>query len=267
MIGFRLGDSTMSWQAYDHYIYALVALIGTLGGALLLLWALRAKRWATFTQSFCGLVPPFINILGVLFGLTLAFLANDTWNAHDRAVAAVSREADALESIGILARHLSSGNRVAVRDAERSYATAVIEEWPLLAARSSSTAAGRRGNDLLAVLSDPVVVADAGALVSGQQIALVMILRDSRSTRVTLSQTHVNPLKWAGMAILGFLTMVSTAVAHIERPRAMVLAVSIFGLAAAPMAVIVLIHGNPFQVPAAVSDAPLREALGELQRM
>ncbi|MCO6180915.1 DUF4239 domain-containing protein [Ciceribacter sp. RN22] len=256
----------MSWQAYDHYLYALIALIGTLGGALLLLWVLRAKRWAAHTRSFSGLVPPFINILGVLFGLTLAFLANDTWSARDRAIAAVSREADAIESIAILADHLPASYGITIKDAERAYVRAMIEEWPLLAARSTSAAAAGSGDHLLSLLSDPVVVAQAGTVISGQQITMAMVLRDSRSTRIALSQTHVNPLKWAGMAILGFLTMVSTAFAHLDRPRAMILAVGIFGLAAAPMAVIVLIHGNPFQAPAAVSAAPLHEALWRLQQ-
>lgn len=46
-------------------------------------------------RSLEGVAPPFINIVGVLFALTLAFLANDTWSAHDRAMGAVYREADA----------------------------------------------------------------------------------------------------------------------------------------------------------------------------
>lgn len=59
-------------------------------------WVMRTPRWAPWVHSLRGVVPPFINIIGVLFGLTLAFLANDTWSAHDRATNAVYKEADAL---------------------------------------------------------------------------------------------------------------------------------------------------------------------------
>jgi len=88
-----------------------------------------------------------------------------------------------------------------------------------------------------------------------------MQIRQSRDERIALSQTHVNPLKWLGMAFLGFLTMISVAAVHIGAPRAMILSVSLFALAAAPTAVIVLIHGNPFQGFAAVSEAPIAAAL------
>ena len=63
------------------------------------------------------------------------------------------------------------------------------------------------------------------------------------------------------MAFLGFLTLLSVAAVHLANMRAGMLAVWLFALAAAPSAAIVLIQGNPFQEPAAVSPAPLIEAL------
>jgi len=43
------------------------------------------------------------------------------------------------------------------------------------------------------------------------------------------------------------------------------LAVAIFALASAPTAVIVLVHGNPFQQPAAVTPAPLVATLSTIR--
>ncbi len=247
----------MNVQAYDHYLFAAAALIGTFAGAILLLRLLAAHRWAERVQGMAGVVPPFINVLGVLFGLTLAFLANDTWNAHDRALSAVNREADALRSITIIAGHLPPADMQMVQAVSCGYARAAVAEWPLLARRSSSAEAGAAADRLLATMSDPALMAAAGPAAGDQTIALAMAVRDGRETRLSLSQTHVNPLKWAGMAVLGFLTMVSVAVVHIGTPRAMRVAVNLFALASAPTAVIVLVHGNPFQPPAAVSPEPL----------
>lgn len=256
----------MNWQTYDHYLFAAAALVGTFVAAFLLIRALEAPRWAAHVAGVAGVVPPFINVLGVLFGLTLAFLANDTWSAHDRALAAVNHEADALHAIAVLARHLPAADAARVTDATMGYARAAVEEWPMLSQRRSSPAAGAAADHLLEVLSEPRLLAESGPAVAGQEIALALGVRDGRDTRLSLSQTHVNPLKWAGMAVLGFLTMVSVAVVHVGAPPGgrlgpMRVAVAIFALASAPTAVIVLVHGNPFQLPAAVSSAPLEAIL------
>ncbi|MGA7981983.1 MAG: hypothetical protein WCA32_17385 [Chromatiaceae bacterium] len=247
----------MDWGAYDYYVFASAALLGTIAAAAGLLWALRRERWRTQAESLAGVAAPFINVVGVLFGLTLAFLANDTWNAHDRALAAVDREADALRSITILAGHLPAADADRARNAVQLYARAAVEEWPMLARRQTSSDAARTADDLLDVLAASRIATTGGPSVSQAAIALALAVRDGRQTRLALSQTHVNPLKWAGMAFLGFLTMLSVALVHVGSLRPLVASVTIFALASAPTAVIVLIHGNPFQPPAAVSPAPL----------
>lgn len=247
----------MDWLAYDYYLYAGAALLGTFVAAGLLVWVLNAPRWAARVADMAGVVPPFINVLGVLFGLTLAFLANDTWNAHDRALAAVNREADSLRAISILASHLPDEDAARMRLAIGAYARSALAEWPLLSRREASAGAATAADRLLSTLSEPRLLAESGSAVSNEEVALAIAVRDGRETRLALSQTHVNPLKWMGMAVLGFLTMVAVAVVHIGSPRAMRLAVALFALASAPTAVIVLVHGNPFQQPAAVSPRPL----------
>jgi cytosine/adenosine deaminase-related metal-dependent hydrolase len=87
-------------------------------------------------------------------------------------------------------------------------------------------------------------------------------VRDSRDQRIALSQTHVNPLKWLGMAFLGLVTMLSVAAVHVEQPRAALVAILLFAAAAAPTAAIVLVQGNPFQQPTTVSPAPIIAVYG-----
>ena len=82
-----------------------------------------------------------------------------------------------------------------------------------------------------------------------------------REIRVGLSRTQVNPLKWLTMALAGFLTLSSIAVVHIESPSAALTSIVVFGLAAAPTAAIVPIHGNPFLPPSEVKPRLIREAL------
>ncbi len=128
----------LDWQIHDHYGLALLAVLGTLLAVLLLQWLIQRSPWAARLQSLQGVAPPFINIVGVLFGLTLAFLANDTWSAHDRAMNAVYREADALRSIAALADTLPAPLRERVRGAVADYARGSAGEWSQLAHRGEN---------------------------------------------------------------------------------------------------------------------------------
>lgn len=255
----------LEWHTYDHYGLALLAVAGTLAATLGIQWFIQRSRWAAWARSLEGVAPPFINIIGVLFGLTLAFLANDTWSAHDRAMNAVYREADALRSIAALAVTLPEPLRERVHGAISRYAQASADEWPRLAQRTEAREVVGRGDALLGLLASAEVGEEAGDNVQALMLRKATEIRSDRDLRVALSQTHVNPLKWIGMAFLGFLTLVSVAVVHVERPRAALVAVVLFALAAAPTAAIVLVQGNPFQSPSWVTPAPIEAVVRELR--
>ncbi|HLN22885.1 MAG TPA: DUF4239 domain-containing protein [Patescibacteria group bacterium] len=247
---------------YDYYLYAAVALIGTFAGAWFLLWVTQRSRHAPVIHSFRGVSPPFVGVIGVLFALTLAFLGNDTWNARDRALNAVFQEADSLRGIQALAEPLPSAARIGIDDAVRGYARVTIgEEWPLLAMRRSSSAASDQLDKLLALVASDAVASHLSPAVQSLMLQQVIQVRTTRSLRIALSQTHVNPLKWLGMAVLGFLTMITIAMIHVDQARAEILAVMLFAVAAAPTAAIVLVQGNPFQRPAAITSAPIATLL------
>ncbi|MBF0323615.1 MAG: DUF4239 domain-containing protein [Alphaproteobacteria bacterium] len=249
-------------RTHDHYVLAAVALFGTLAAAAAFLWLAHRSRLAPWIASFRGLSPPFVNVVGVLFALTLAFLANDTWNAHDRAVTAVYHEAGALRTIRALAVELPEASRDGLdRAIDRYVAIVVAEEWPLLAKRRASAAAIDALAVLQAELSRPVIAQALAPAAHAQMLQQAMEARDARETRIALSQTHVNPLKWLGMAFLGLLTLISIAMVYVDQPKAELLAIALFAAAAAPTAAIVLIQGNPFQPPGAASPAPLQALL------
>lgn len=248
---------------YDHYGYAAIALLGTFFGAWFLLWVTLRSPWAERIRLWRGVSPPFLGVVGVLFALTLAFLANDTWNAHDRALNAVYQEADGLRGIDALAEHLPPPVKAGVVGAVRDYACITVnEEWPLLARRQSSRLAAEHLDGLLALLSGPDIAAVTPPGVHGLMLAQATQVRAARGARIALSQTHVNPLKWLGMAFLGFLTMISIAMVHVDQARAEILAMAIFAAAAAPTAAIVLVQGNPFQPPTVVHAGPIKALAG-----
>jgi hypothetical protein len=54
-------------------------------------------------RSFKAISPGMLPVLGIIFGLFVAFIAAQVWGDSDRANAAVDREASALRSVVILA--------------------------------------------------------------------------------------------------------------------------------------------------------------------
>lgn len=253
--------TTSLFVAYDHYVLAAIALVGTFAAALALWAATRHWRHATWVNSLRGLSPPFVNVIGVLFALTLAFLGNDTWNAHDRAATAIQHEAGALGSILALTEALPAPEHARIDALVRAYAKAAANEWTALAARDTDPATAQAMAALVSALAQPALAAHLAPSAAAEALRQAMLARDARETRAALSRTHVNPLKWLGMAFLGLLTMIAIAMVYVDQPRAELLAVVLFATAAAPTAAIVLIQGNPFQPPGAVSSAPLA-ALG-----
>jgi hypothetical protein len=250
-----------TWHVYDHYAYAFVAMGGTFAAVWVIGWLMQHPRWSPWVHSLRGVVPPFINIIGVLFGLTLAFLANDTWSAHDRAMNAVYKEADALRSLMVFSGKLPEPMGTQFRADLANYANASADEWTNLAHRTSSLAVSARADHLLTTIGSATMLTAVGDNVQALMLRKASDIRDERDLRIGLSQTHINPLKWLGMAFLGLVTLISVAVVHAENARAAMVAILLFALAAAPTAAIVLIQGNPFQQPSSVSPDPIRAAV------
>ncbi len=255
------GIGLREFVAYDQHFYAATALIGTFVAAQVLFWSMRRPRWAEAIAAAQGIVPPFINVIGVLFGLTLAFIANDAWSAHERALDGVRREADALRNLQIFAQKLPDPEQARLRGVLIDYARSAAAEWPLLAGRTASPEAARTADALLSLLAARPIEDAVGASLSAIMLGQGVEARENRQMRLALSQTHINPLKWLGMALLGLATMISVAAAHIGAPRAAAFAVALFAIAAAPMAAIVLAQSNPFAPPMAVAPAPFLELI------
>ncbi len=244
--------------AYDHFFFAALAIFGSIGGAWFLIWFSQKSRYATWAHSLRGVAPNFLSVVGVMFALNLVFLANDTWHARDRALDAVYQEADSLSAILVLAGHLPEPARAEVAAALRGYANAAATyDWPAFARRRASPEAGAALDALLSVISSRDVSRGLAQGVYAEMVRQALAVRTARETCISVSQTHVNPLKWMSMAFLGFVMMISLVAVHVDAGRAEIFALALFVAAAAPTAAIVLIQGNPFQAPAAVSVTPI----------
>ncbi len=247
--------------AYEHYIYATLALVGTALAVLGLALVLRHERSRARLEPLAQMTPSLLTILGLLFGLTLAFIANDTWTSRARASDAVLREADGLRALSVMAAEQAPMLGLSIGDSIREYGHALVNEWPSLSARQRDQAVTRAGDRLLDTVASAAVARSAGPNMQALMLDKVLELRADHDLRVNLAQTHLNPLKWTGMAFLGLVTLIGLAALHLDKPKSGIAAMILFATAAAPEAAIVLVQGNPFQAPVAVSAQPLSDAL------
>jgi hypothetical protein len=253
---------TIDMGPYDQYLLALIVVVGTYAAVVAVLWTTQRSRYAPAIKTFHGIAQNFLTVINVIFALNLAFLANDTWNARDRALNAVFQEAGNLRSLVDLAVDLPDPIRSEVTEAVGRYAALTVgDEWRRLGRRQSSEAVSAQLDALVALLSTNRVAHAVNSSAHALMLRQAIEIRSTRDLRIALSRTHVNPLKWLGMVFLGFLTMISIAMVHVDQPRAQFLSVLLFATAAAPTAAIILIHGNPFQHPLAVSPTPIATVL------
>ena len=130
---------------HDQYFFAVLVLVGTYGSAFLLLWLAQRSAYAGQIKTFRGIAQNFLTVINVLFALNLAFLANDTWSAHDRALNTVFQEAGRLRTIMDLSERLPDETRAEVVAAIRDYARLTVDtEWAMLGRRQSSVAVSDR---------------------------------------------------------------------------------------------------------------------------
>jgi Protein of unknown function (DUF4239) len=76
--------------------------------AIIIFAAVSTLATGARAKSFQAISPGMLPVLGIIFGLFVAFTAAQVWNDNDRASAAVSREAGALRAVMLLAAGLPS---------------------------------------------------------------------------------------------------------------------------------------------------------------
>src|SRR5690349_2472354 len=104
-----------------------------------LLATVRAFANDERAKSFKSISPGMLPVLGIIFGLFVAFTAAQVWNDNDRASFAVSRESSALRDAVLLAAGLPDEQQARLRSLVRDYVQhAAAVEWPQMARGAAS---------------------------------------------------------------------------------------------------------------------------------
>lgn len=214
-------------------------------------------------KSFKAISPGMLPVLGILFGLFVAFTAAQVWSDNDRAGAAVSREASALRAAVLLAAGLPAEQEARLRGLVRGYVEQTVKaEWPDMARQAASLKAS------------PPALAEALQLVvgmtpqgPGQQtaqreiIAALQSALDARRQRIIVSQAEVNPVKWWCLYLQAICELLVIAAVHCDNRLASAIAMGLFATGVAASVLLIAAHDRPFTGQISISPEPLLQIM------
>lgn len=212
-------------------------------------------------QKMSGIVAPFFSSVAILFGLLTGFLASDVGERGRHAVRAVQAEASEIRNVYSLSV-ASASDMTDIRTALKIYVNSVLqEEWSAMISGRTSPRTETAYDSVLREVSDPGITRDAGAPVHTALLSAVVRAGTARSERLSIAADQTNDLKWVTVLILGLLTQVGLALVHLDRPRAMLTALVVFGSAAIVALGLIALQEHPYDGAFRVSTAPLEQLL------
>lgn len=218
----------------------------------------RAKA---FTAVSPGVLPP----LSLVFALLVGFLAAQVWNDRDRAAGTVNREASALRAAVLLAAAFPGETERTLRDLiHRHIEQTVSDEWPAMAHRSATLAIVPA--QLAEALRLALTLTPNGQSQAAAQRELITSLQsafDARRQRVVLSESSLNPVKWAGLLLEAGFLLIAIALVHSGNRLANRIVLAIFASAIGVAILLIASHSLPFTGEIAVKPTVLQQVMPE----
>lgn len=246
----------MSTITANPAIFSVPFLLIVLGIGLLLVWVAEKSPAARFLHRNAGVVAPFSNLLALLFGLFVAFLANDIFIHAEHARASIAREADAVRVILNISDGLGERGRTLRQQVADLGKVSTGEDW-----RSEQQIAAADAQSLK-MLREVMFgeLAATDVFVRHAIEAEIKDIRGARRERIAVAHSRTSALKWIAAFILGVLTQMAVVVVHLGKPRPAILSVTLFGFGMAFILWIVLERHDPFEGAYPVTLEPVRAA-------
>lgn len=221
---------------------------------------------AAFRSSLAGLiraleapVAPFFSSVAVLFALLAGFLANDISERSRQAFRATQVEAGELRNIYTLSVAAASDMQ-SIRTALKDYVTSVAtQEWPAMADGRMSPPTDAAYDGLLREVSNPAIARSSGNAVHAALLNATVRVGTARNDRLAIASDHTNDLKWIVVLVLGLFTQLAIALVHLDKPRAFILALSVFSGAVVVALGIIALQEYPFYGTFRLSPAPIAQ--------
>src|SRR5215207_1727427 len=214
-------------------------------------------------RAFKAVSPGMLSPLGILFALLVGFIAVEVWGNFDKAKVAVTTEASALRALVLLAGTLPDEQRTRIYALiNRHIEKAVNEEWPAMAQQRASlstlpTALIEELHDMLALKPAD----DRQRAAQPEMIKALHMALDARRQRIVISQAAIGAVKWAGILLQGFCTLVAIAMVHSDNRLACGITLTLFATGIALSVLLIAAYSRPFTGEISVTPELLEQAI------
>jgi hypothetical protein len=251
-----LHNLPVPWMAMAIFAFTYLLAVIVFAAVTILATGERAK-------SFKAISPGMLPVLGIIFGLFVAFTAAQVWNDSERASAAVSREASALRAVVLLATGLPAEPETRLRRLIRGYIEqAATVEWPMMARQTASLRA--TPSALAEALQLVVSLTPQGPGQQNAQREIVTALQsalDARRQRIIVSHAEVNLVKGSCLYLQAICALLVIAIVHCDNRLGSGIAMGLFATGVAASVLLIAAHDRPFTGQVSIRPEPLLQIM------
>lgn len=191
-------------------------------------------------------VPAFMGVVATAWALSIGFAASDLWTLGNRADQAIAAErSSVMRLLGVAMPHTL--DLPVLYDNVSRYVHLVEEN------EHSRHFTGAFGDPLVdaAIQDIRIAVIEVANSTTPEAVVAKIVndfdeLQDARNDRLGISISLIDPSKWYLLISFTFLTTITVALLHIDRPAAGRIASLIFSITALAGLWILVIHVDPF---------------------
>lgn len=227
--------------------------------ASFLSWFFVSAKTRSFSQQYEGIVPTLIGLPAILFSLTVALLASSVWETYNMANKSVRSEALGLATIMDLAQTIPALKDGALSNNVKTYTQSVInDEWKTLSTHGQPSDDTKRQFEELRSATFQAINSLNNNAESKALMHAIEIVNDSRKARLSFVSFDVHPIRWYAIIVLAILVLITVALVHPAKPKALFIAMGISTITLLiPICTLALTLSSPYVGVISVSYDPL----------
>ncbi len=240
------------------------AIFVVLVATVLIFWLLNQSPAAEWFKGAEDIVPPYLSVVALLFGLFAATLAADIWPKQDEAKKMLINETSAIRSLFATSEHLKSADKDKLSLSVKRYVEAVLEkEWPAMVAGDHENREGALP-ELQALSRTAIQIARFEKLpriLENRLQQSIDEIRIARLSRLSLAHDSISFIKWRAVILFGVLLLFTVGLVHLRRPRAMKIALFVTTLGVLLTIGILANNRSPYSGKDAIEPDMLADSL------
>jgi hypothetical protein len=210
----------------------------------------------------------FLAVLGLVYGVLLAFAVIAVWEDLDEARDTTDREANAVGDLYRLAEGMPDDTRRAIQEQAKAYIGLVItEEWPLMERGRESANALKRMDALWASVLAYQPAGPREEAVYAKLLDKVEDLNDERRQRLVASREGIPPMVWAVLIGGGVVTVLFTYFFGLKHRRALLAMTALYVASIGFVLFLIAAMDYPFSGTVRVSPEALEVVLERIEQL